>query len=53
MLVKTYLESNDLDFSISALDLDVVDLNPDSVYTPYIVYADENEFIDYLIESRR
>ncbi len=53
MFVRAYLKANNKELSISNIDFDIVDLDYNSVYAPYIIYAKEEWLIDYLFEIVR
>lgn len=53
MLVKSYLKSNNLDMSTSNVDFNIKDLDYNSNYAPFVIYAQNNEMIDYLLETVR
>jgi len=53
MFVKSYLKANNKELSISNIDFDIVDLDYNSIYAPYVIYAKEEWLIDYLFEIVR
>lgn len=53
MLVKSYLKDKNLELNVSNIEFDIQDLDYNSIYAPYVVYAKENWIIDYLLEVKR
>jgi hypothetical protein len=41
MIVKSYLKMNNLELNINNLNFDIKDLDYNSYYAPYIIYAKE------------
>jgi hypothetical protein len=53
MLVKSYLKSQDAELTTSDVDFNIKDLDYNSSYAPFVLYAQENGMIDYLFEVVR
>ncbi len=53
MFVKSYLKTNNKELWVSNIDFDIVDLDYNSTYAPYVLYAKEEWLIDYLFEVVR
>lgn len=53
LLTKTYLKSNNKNLELNNMDFSISDLDYNSQYAKYVLYAKENWFIDYLLESQR
>jgi len=53
MLVKSYLKATNQEMIVDNMNFDIEDLDYNSVYAPYVVYAQENALIDYLFETIR
>lgn len=53
MLVKSYLKTKNKELSISNMDFDIEDLDYNSNYAPYLLYAKQEWLIDYLFEVVR
>lgn len=53
MLTKAYLKNNNLELSINNLNFDISDLDYNSNYAKYLIYAKEEWILDYLIETKQ
>ncbi len=53
MIVKSYLKSTDQQLFVDNMDFDIEDLDYNSIYAPYVIYAQENWLVDYLFETVR
>lgn len=53
MFVKSYLKVNNKELWVSNINFDIGDLDYNSSYAPYVLYAKENGLIDYLFEVVR
>ena len=53
MITKSYLSTNNLELSINNLSFDITDLDYNSNYASYIIYAKEKGILDYLIEVKQ
>jgi hypothetical protein len=53
MLVKSYLKSQGTELTTSNIDFNIKDLDYNSNYAPFVLYAQEKGMIDYLFEVIR
>jgi len=53
MFVKSYLKANNKNLELSNINFDIEDLDYNSSYAPYVLYAKEHWLIDYLLEVIR
>jgi len=53
ILVRSYLKSKNLELTASNIEFNIKDLDYNSDYAPYVVYAQEQGMIDYLFEIIR
>lgn len=53
LLVKSYLKKTNSKLSVDDLDFSISDLDYNSQYAPYILYAKDHWFIDYLLDTHR
>lgn len=53
MFVKSYLKKTNKTLEVSNIDFDIEDLDYNSIYAPYVLYAKEHGLVDYLLEIVR
>ena len=53
MFVKSYLKKTNKTLEVSKIDFDIEDLDYNSIYAPYVLYAKEHGLVDYLLEIVR
>ena len=53
MLVKSYLNSKGEELTTSNIEFNIKDLDYNSTYAPFVLYAQEHSMIDYLFEILR
>lgn len=53
MIVKSHLKVTDQKLLVDNMDFDIEDLDYNSVYAPYVIYAQQNGLVDYLFETIR
>jgi hypothetical protein len=53
IFIKSYIKANNLELSISNFNFDIDDLDYNSDFAPFIVYAQEKGLTNYFFETRR
>lgn len=53
MFVRSYFKKTNKTLEVSKIDFDIEDLDYNSIYAPYVLYAKEHGLVDYLLEIVR
>jgi hypothetical protein len=53
LLTKAYLQKNRGNLVVDDVDFNISDLDYNSQYAQYVLFAKENGLIDYLLETQR